>query len=81
MDQAEQLTRGQSVIVQGPFPLLYVVHKGAVPPAGTAQKPTVSKWCAYLKSINEVTPITESNIKYLNYRKIINSTGDTNLCG
>lgn len=70
--RAEQIRREQSVIVQGPFCLLDIIHKGMVPPAGIAQKPEVRKWYAYLEGINEIMPITEGNVKVSKFQKDIN---------
>jgi len=61
LKRAEQIRGEQSVIIQGPFRLLDVVHKGTAPPAGIAQKPTVRKWYAYLEAINETMPISEGS--------------------
>ncbi|GAB0209413.1 pol-like protein ENS-3 [Grus japonensis] len=72
--RVEQIRKGQSVIIRGPFRLLDIVRKGTAPPAGIAQKPTVRKWYAYLESINDIMPITEGSIKVSKLQKDIDST-------
>ncbi|GAB0208766.1 pol-like protein ENS-3 [Grus japonensis] len=74
LKKVEQIRKGQSVIIRGPFRLLDIVRKGTAPPAGIAQKPTVRKWYAYLESINDIMPITEGSIKVSKLQKDIDST-------
>ncbi|NXO54347.1 POL5 protein, partial [Aramus guarauna] len=72
--QVEQIRKGQSVILQGPFRLLDIVRKGTASPAGVAQKSAVRKWYAYLESVSEIMPITESSIKLSKLQKDIENT-------
>ncbi|GAB0208996.1 pol-like protein ENS-3 [Grus japonensis] len=72
--KVEQIRKGQSVIIRGPFRLLDIVRKGTAPPAGIAQKPTACEWYAYLESINDIMPITEGSIKVSKLQKDIDST-------
>ncbi|GAB0209970.1 mitochondrial enolase superfamily member 1 [Grus japonensis] len=72
--KVEQIRKGQSVIIRGPFRLLDIVCKGTAPPAGIAQKPTVRKWYAYLEGINDIMPIMEGSIKVSKLQKDIDST-------
>ena len=69
LKRAEQIRREQSVIIQGPFRLLDVVHKGTAPLAGIAQKPTVRKWYTYLEGINEIMPISQGALKFPSCKK------------
>jgi len=70
----EQIRKEQSVIIPGPFRLLDTIYTGTVPPAGTAQKPTVRKWYAYLESIHDIMPITEGCTKVSKLQKDVDST-------